>query len=629
MVPGFGHEGVLRIDQWRPAAALVKDVDPELAAAYAWAWKEQGQPGESQHCNGFSLLCAGEGALAEKAKPAVVRQRMASAWIPGFGAALHSHPGDPMETYFGYRQGYLTSHSDANQADFVIYAKGAPLTTTSLYGYAISGYPEYVKLNQEFGWHSIVRFGSQRNNGGWPGGGPASGVHRHFFSNSADYLRGMGDYSTTQASSADFGRDLTASNAQRWTRQVLFLKGKTPASPNYFLFRDSFANLRGDAKQLTPKWWYQRTLGTKEQVRTSSAGFSYVSQFGPRMDVRFLQPATVALQSRTAAASGPVGGGGLGVSTKTPYADGKELMTVTAAGPIAAGQDILVAIYPQGKDEATPEYRTLGEGAAKIITMESTDYVFVSPARMTFDKEDVAFQGTAGAVRVYPDAVHFIVAEGAGTVRYKGYTLKAGKAVAKIVPLTEIAKGGVVSEAADPVAITFALDERAGAITEVQPGVRKQSLAHGVAYLFDSLRPIHYAADGVVFDGTRGGILVDSKADTTRLVMLEGTRIGCQDALAEVADGPYDLTFCRDKVVGIAQGPARLLHVSRPQGLNTMPCLTIDGIGYCPGCYTGMDATFCAHLSPYAAIIPLMGGRRTFTLENLKQPPVFRSWEQW
>ena len=104
---------------------------------------------------------------------------------------LRAHAGDPNETYLGFRQGYLASHSDANQGDFVIYAKGAPLTAMSLRGYAIHG-GEYKKMFDEFGWHSRVRFGQQSDSGGWPGGGPVSGVHRHFFSDSADYLRGVG-----------------------------------------------------------------------------------------------------------------------------------------------------------------------------------------------------------------------------------------------------------------------------------------------------------------------------------------------------------------------------------------------------------------------------------------------------
>ena len=625
ILPGFGHEGVLRFNQWLPAAALVKDVDPDLAALYAWAWKEQGKPGESQHCNGFALLTADEGGRADAVKPETIKKMLKSTWIPGFGAVLHSHHGDPLETYLGYRQGYFTSHSDANQGDFVIYAKGAPLTSLSLFAYALV-HPVYRKFCDEFGWHSVVRTGSPGNTAGWPGGGPVSGVHRHSFSDSVDYLRGMGDTSAVGVEGNPIARDLTAPDAQRWTRQILFLKGKTTASPNYFVFRDSFRSLRGDAAGLTPKWWYQRTVGGRHQVRPDGAGFVYTSEFGPRMDVRFLQPDSVAIESRSIGDTGSVGGGGLGafIQQKT-----NEELTVTAAGPIPAGQDILVAIYPRGKDEASPQLHKLADGAAKIETAESTDYAFLNPAGLQFEQGDVAFQGIAGAVRVFPGEVHLTVAEGAGVVSYKGFTLRAGKPVTKVVPMAMLRKGASVEVPADPVTIGFALDANAGTVTPVCEGVQRQTLPQGVAWRFDAPQPIRFDQDGVVFEGTRGGILVDTRAGTTRLVMLEGTKIGSGRALAEVADGPYDLTFYQDKVVGVAEGPARFLHVRKPDGLNAMPCVTVDGISYAPGGYTGSDPGYCKHIAPDSAIIPLMGGHREFTLENLKQPPVFRSWQQW
>jgi hypothetical protein len=90
-------------------------------------------------------------------------------------------------------------------------------------------------IRAEFGWHSRVRFGKQADDGGWPGGGPVSGVHRHFFSDSADYLRAIGDYSPTFLRPDDpIARDLSVPEALRWTRQVLFLKGRRSGGPGYF-----------------------------------------------------------------------------------------------------------------------------------------------------------------------------------------------------------------------------------------------------------------------------------------------------------------------------------------------------------------------------------------------------------
>ncbi len=626
IVPGFGHEGVLRFNVWLPAAALVKAVDPERANLYAWAWKQQGQPDERQHCNGFALLSAAEGARAAAVRPETIRAALKSAWIPGIGVALHSHPGDPQETYLGYRQGYFSSHSDANQGDFVLYAKGAPLTVLSSFAYGISQKKSYRDAFNEFGWHSVVRTGAQNNNAGWPGGGPISGVHRHFFSESIDYLRGVGDTSNARVTGNDIARDLTAPDAQRWTRQIMFLKGRAPTSPNYFIFRDSFRSLHDDASKLTPTWWYQRTLGGKELVQPNERGFAYTSPYGPKLAVHFLQPERVAIESRTVNEIGSVGGGGLGGFITNNMA---EALTITAAGPVPAGQDVLVAIYPRAADEAVAKFERLGEGVARITTAEGVDYVFLNPAGLTFSQDGIAFTGVAGALRILADEVHLVVGEGAGTVTYKGCTLRAGQPATRVVPLADLASGRTIDVPADPVTIQFALDERAGAITVVQPGVRKQQQAGGVAWQFDSAEPLRFAAEGVAFEGRRGGIFQDTAAGTVRLVMLDGTRIACGEAMAEVADGPYDLTYHRDKVVGVAEGPARLLYLSKPAGLAGMPCLTIDGASYAPGGYSGNDAPYCRHLNAEDAIIPLLGGRRIFTLEALKQPPVFRSWQYW
>jgi hypothetical protein len=77
------------------------------------------------------------------------------------------------------------------------------------------------------------------------------------------------------------------------------------------------------------------------------------------------------------------------------------------------------------------------------------------------------------------------------------------------------------------------------------------------------------------------------------------------------------LTFHKDKVVAVAEGPARLLMLTQPAGLTQLPCVNIGGTRYAPGTYGQW------------AIVPLMGGRMEFTLENLPQPPVFRTWQQW
>ena len=263
---------------------------------------------------------------------------------------LRAHAGDPNETLLQLHQGYQVSHCDENQGDFVLYAKGAPLVTLSLGAYAVHGDKPIGQLYQSFGFHSRVRFGSMTNTGGWPGGGAVGGAPAHAFSDSADYVRALGDY-----------------GPQRWTRQVAFLKGKAATAPSYFVFRDSFTARDGEARGLEAKWWYLRTLGRKDQVRPGDDGFHYTSEFGPKLDVHFLQPAKVAIESRDATQGAPLYAGNA-QNWRRAHPDAKpegdlnvtETITVNAAGPVPAGQDIMVVLVPLGTGEKRAPVRTAG-----------------------------------------------------------------------------------------------------------------------------------------------------------------------------------------------------------------------------------------------------------------------------
>jgi hypothetical protein len=266
---------------------------------------------------------------------------------------------------------------------------------------------------------------------------------------------------------------------------------------------------------------------------------------------------------------------------------------------------------------AAAKSESLADGVARITTSRGTDYVFANPDGVTFKNDQVSFAGTAGAVRVMDNEVHLVVVEGVGTVSYRHYTLKAGQPTTQVVSLADIAKGGKVEVPAPKHTIAFALDVQAGKIEPVAPGVRKQKLANGVAYEFNSDVPLHFQQDEVIFLGRRGGIVVDHAAGTTRLAMLDGKTIGYGSAKANVASGPYDLTFHHDKVVGVSEGPGRFVNITQPEGIVMMPTVTSQGISNAPGTRGRI------------AVVPLLDNRCEFVLENLKQPPVFRSWQLW
>ncbi len=620
-LPAWGHEGYWMIPtQWLPVASFMRNRDPQLAKDMVWAWDQLGRPQEDHHDAGFSPRAIIYADLLKELPKDYVPARLKSKWIPGFGATMRAHVGDPNETFFSYRQGYMVSHCDANQGDFMLFSKGAPLTTASLFQYAIYNNSPFQKLYESFGWHNRVRFGAQNNTGGWPGGGPASQVHRFFSSDSADYLRGYGDY-----------------GPQRWTRQVMFLKGKKADGPNYFIFRDS-STQTGDAP-LEQKWWYFKSGGDTARIAPNPAGLVYTTPWGPKLDIHFLQPASVAVESRQATSKGPLYNRAamLWKAAGNPL-DGsstEETMTVSAAGPIPAGQDILVALYPQGKDEPAPKYERLADGVLKITTSEGTDYVFLSEKPIHYEVGDIELHGTAGAVRVYADAVHLVLGESGGKVSYRG-TAVSGGPMTRIIPIEKLdgSNKGTTWLTLNPINVVL---PKGAKHVAVQPGITKVTGKDTHGWIFDSAIPLDITRDGIHFQGHNGAILIDDKAGTVKMTMLDGARIAYNDLIAWGCEGPYEVTFTKDQITGRTQGLGRFLYLTRPAGLDRLPTLVIDGQTYAPGTSGDFQLGDIAKTgNPYDSrnrggilIVPVLPGEHTFTLRALEQPPIFRNWKAW
>jgi len=506
MLAGWGHEGLDQGIQFLVAANAIRGIDPKLAASFAWGWDAIGRPMSGHHDAGFSPRAQANAELLRALPPDFVPPQLASTWLPGFGATLRAHAGSTSETYLSFHQGYQVSHCDENQGDFTLYAGGVPLVPLSLDAYAIHGDKPFAQLFKTFGFHSRVRFGQQSNTGGWPGGGALGGAPAHAFSESADYVRGVSD-----------------EGPQRWNRQIAFLKSKSAAQPSYFVFCDSFTP-RETADQLQPKWWYLRTLGRKEQVTNGEAEFNYTSEFGPRLNVHFLQPTRAAIESRDASHRAPLYHVNAanwrrahGDARKEGDLSVNDTITVNAVGPIPAGQDVLVALYPHAKDQAPPRYEPLASGVARITTTESVDYVFLNHQPVDFAAGDVAFAGLAGAVRVYGDEIHLVISEGPGSVSYQGSTLRSDGPAMKV-----IAKGDLAKQQVFEVASPWKLAKR-----ELPAGCRIEGPAR------------------------------------------------------------CELTVQSDRITGKSEGFGGFLYAPMPPEMKVLPTLVIDGQTYAPGTHGG------------------------------------------
>lgn len=597
-VQGWGHDQLYSYLHWLEAASVVRQADPAMARSLAWAWDQVGRPLGSYyetHANqmaGFTARVAVNADLVNTIPPGYVPPELDSVWLPGLGVNMRAHPGDPGETFVSCRMGYFHSHCDWSHGDFVFYAQGAPLVSMSSRVYVVRATaPEVKALHDSFGWPSNVRFGARSNYGEWPGGVPTAGVHAHYFSDGVDYARGLGDFSP-----------------QRWTRQLLLLKGATGASPTYLVLRDGFAPLPGAAGELEPTWWYLKNPGPADSVVPQEGGLEFTSPYGPKLTVRLLEPPAPVLETREAADVGR------NIADANPDL---HLFQVTAVGPNAPGQPILAVLYPRAAAAPPPLCERLADNAAKITTPEGTDYLFLDQQPMQFRNEEVAFEGVAGVLRLRGDAVEFTLAEGPGRLVYQGLAVQGESAGTLTVPRDRL-RPGTVTLPDSRQALSGPQLELSGA-TSWQPGVTRGALPNGFAVVVDSPTPVRVARDGVSFEGRRGAVLVDRRAGTVRVVMQDGTRAGYREAqlFSYSSPGAYDVTVYPDRIAGRSVGGGGLLYAAMPPGLYRHITLVVD------------DQTFAPGTHQREVIVPLMPGAHRFEVRDLAQPVVPRNWQAW
>ena len=164
--------------------------------------------------------------------------------------------------------------------------------------------------------------------------------------------------------------------------------------------------------------------------------------------------------------------------------------------------------------------------------------------------------------------------------------------------------------------IKFSLDRQVE-FKAVSPWAKRADFPGGFAYTFASAKPLRFEAEGIIFAGSRGGIVVDEEEGTVRFVMSSGERIGYQGLQAWNCEGPYEVTFHHDHITGRTNGLGRYLYLSTPEGLDRLPMLVLDGQTYAPG------------TSGSTLIVPVLPGEHQFELRALEQPPIWRNWQAW
>ena len=602
-IPGTANSPVGQSPHYIQSMGTVADRDPEFAANLRWAWNQNGR-----------MIGTGGDAITIPAmiRPSIPAKepKLTSRVYPGFGVIFRGHQG-PDETCLYLRSGYHWSHWSQDQGNLMLYAKGAVLLPPQPYQY---GGPK----DKSFPDKNFIRFGAPVND--LPHDWADSNILDATFGPTVDYAwssTGYPEWFINPGRKPGWGkpRELVdglkqTEGAFTWDRQVAFLKGKTGKSPNYFVIRDSMngdpsADSTGSPQAGSGQggklasWFSLSLLGRKQNVKVEGAKVAVDTEWPTKLDLVFTgreDPAFEMVEDDLVLAFGGynkfsgdlvedriptrdwVGADGAAVPVRDilrSFLRVKE-RHVALRMQSAPGQEVAWVLYPRGAGEAAPTATQLAPGVTKVVTAESTDYVFLSTTPLTYTGEGVEFTGLAGAVRVAGDGkATLALSAGPGKAGYSGTVIESAAPFEKTVaPDAE----------SETLAARAASIQAPAALAGAQPvaeGVTKAT-ADGVTQYVAHASAAIAAVDGNVHLHARNAT-VEIGADAIRFVVPE--RAYAQLSVGNVGVrgvGPFDLTFTADAIAGKVDGGIRTIVTTWPEDI-TRPGYAMDGVRWYAG----------------------------------------------
>ena len=364
---------------------------------------------------------------------------LVSTVIPTYGVVFRAHFGSPDETAMLFRIGTNWGHWDTDALNVILYGKGAPLSPGTGYQYIGSPLTDNNAI-----YHNRVKVGTYDQQEVF---GRVDNVLGEY---------GLGPNADYAAGSRYLPPEIFADKQGElwWNRHVMFLKSPRPVGPNYFVMRDTFT---GGIPR--PTWWTWLNLEGADRIAVDGSAFKPIAggrrlpqeqmevkrgqtlemdtDFGASTWFWFAEPrpfrvvltATYRYAGRPADVRLP--------DASIPRRETKSFLE----GLGQPGQDWFCVAYPRKNGEAVPAVSRLADGCLKIVTNESTDYVFAGDAPVAFNQEGVTFSGKAGAVRVFNDRVAFCMNAGSGTIGCKGCVFSGHGPFERVVPLAQLKPG--------------------------------------------------------------------------------------------------------------------------------------------------------------------------------------------
>ena len=367
-------------------------------------------PGAAGFLRFMHLLSKGRGlrppedkgfwAAADEAEPYVAwfrpdvpsrPEQLGTVFMPTYGVVFRSRFNTPDEVAMLLRAGMNWSHWDTDSLNVILYGLGAPLSPGTGYQYLANPAPQ-----QDNGiYHNRVKVGARDLQEVF--GRVDDTIVDYGFASEADYAVAERFYPSQLFNDGK--------GPMTWRRHVLFLKNPNSGGRDYFVMRDTFPG--GEPRS---KWWTWLNLDTADLILVDGMAFDPASapvnkavpedQF-PRQTGR-----TVEMKTRHGAATLFWFARPVEVRIRMTFdyprqdgAGGTETKTIVEI-PAGPGEDFLYVVMPRREGESAPECELAAPDAIRVRTGAATDYAFIADSDISFDREGVSFQGSAGAVRV-------------------------------------------------------------------------------------------------------------------------------------------------------------------------------------------------------------------------------------
>jgi len=218
-----------------------------------------------------------------------------------------------------------------------------------------------------------------------------------------------------------------------WERRMLYLEDDAPDGPNYLVLRDSIS---GGKPSLWQMWTLTEKIGTPQQVQNLEAfladkpgkapaaahklpqrdRFTAVGQFNVDVEYYIASPPDTERWTMRC--------GQKYVDYSVAGEDYRDLLQLRLEGD----GDYFVAMFPRFRQEAAPQFATVGNGTVIKVSGEfGTDYCFLPGQQAEVQAEGIHFRGVAGSVQDRQNGL--VLATGAaGEVRYGPWGVSAAQA---------------------------------------------------------------------------------------------------------------------------------------------------------------------------------------------------------